>query len=183
MPKSSSWSEEFSQLGQLRESNPRHLRWLQHQLTNPTILPLSHWDGQKFGLGSNLMSCSLRIYLLVQARTMTSCNPHLHPNERNQWEREESDEWWQLTFPSSKYEINVSVMSGWHNSNISANIFSHHHSQVSPHTSQSGITRITRPRAWGKLDLQVLSWRNPSDYFIFLQNSYYSTQQKKFLMT
>lgn len=60
------------------------------------------------------------------------CNHHLHINVRNQWEWED---WWQLTFPSSKYEINVSVMSGrlsgWHNSNISATFFSHNQSQPS----------------------------------------------------
>ena len=38
---------------------------------NQVILPLSHWDGQKLDLEIKLMSCSLRIYFLVQALAMT----------------------------------------------------------------------------------------------------------------
>ena len=46
-----------------------------------TILPLSHWDGQKFGLGTKLMSCSLRIYLLVWAKTMTTSSSLLQGSD------------------------------------------------------------------------------------------------------
>ena len=35
---------------------------------NQVILPLSYWDGQKLDLEIKLMSCSLRIYLLDQAK-------------------------------------------------------------------------------------------------------------------
>ena len=50
-----------------------------------TILPLSHWDGQKFGLGTKLMSCSLRIYLLVVAATLTLNSP----NPAQSWDSNE----------------------------------------------------------------------------------------------
>ena len=81
--------------------------------------------------------CKISLCYFVTLLLFPPCNPHRHPNDINQW----WEEWWQLTFPSSKYEINVTdLTSGWHNSNISATFFSHNHSQTSHGLTASHIT-------------------------------------------
>ena len=65
-------------------------------VTGPTGLPVTsvtgYQDGQKFGLGTPLMSCSLGIYLLVVATTMTLNSPYL-PSGAGVVGRQQRQDW------------------------------------------------------------------------------------------